>query len=434
MGETVYRDFAKENSEKRRPKKAWPILALTTFFLLILTLLAQEDEVRASISLDEEAIHEEWIAAELPLSPTEAEKKSVLLRRGDNAFNAIVRLGFSSREAARIVAAASKVYDLKNVVAGRSIVRATVDGSDELFYSVDKERLLHVQQKDGQWQAKLAPRIAATRRVVLAGMIRDNLFEDASLAGLDDSTTMNLVDIFSWDIDFARDLRRGDSFKVLVEERFDHAGELVDRVILAAEFVNQGHVYRAIRFSVQTGRYEYFSPDGKSMRKAYLRAPVKYTRISSRFHLRRKHPILGYTRAHRGVDYAAPMGTPVRAVGDGTVVYAGWRGGYGRLIRIRHVNRDHETYYAHLSRFAHGMRRGKRVHQGQIIGYVGMSGLATGPHLHFEFRVRGKAINPLHVHRSPANPVPSQLRAAFERHKHAVMQSMSYASPTSSWS
>jgi len=235
---------------------------------------------------------------------------------------------------------------------------------------------------------------------------------------------MNLVDIFAWDIDFARDLRSGDSFRVLTEERYDTQGHPIGSVIMAAEFVNQGHTYRAIRYTFPDGRVGYYTPDGKNMRKTYLKAPVKYTRISSRFSLHRFHPILGYTRAHKGVDYAAPMGTPIHAVGDGRVLFAGWRGGYGRFVLIRHLNRRDSTGYGHMRRFAKGIHRGVRVHQGQVIGYVGMSGLATGPHVHFEFRINGRAVNPLTIKRTPAAPLPAAQMVRFRNISDRYLQAM----------
>jgi len=170
------------------------------------------------------------------------------------------------------------------------------------------------------------------------------------------------------------------------------------------------------------GREEYFTPEGRSMRKTYLKSPVKYSRISSRFSGSRKHPVLGYTRAHRGVDYAAPSGTPIRAIGDGRVVFAGWKGGYGRYVKIQHNNRAHATAYAHMRRYGRGIRKGVRVKQGQIIGYVGQSGLATGPHLHFEFRSRGRAVNPLAVRHEPARPVPKSEMAEFRARADKLVQ------------
>jgi len=370
---------------------------------LIWGLLGSGDNVVASTA----ATHEEWIAAEIAKpAALDSTWRHETIKEGDAAVSVLSRLGFPFAEVSRMIDAARSVHALRQVIAGRSFDRQDQRGNTDVYYPVDANHVLRLSLRSNEWKASLEPRVASTRQLVFQGEIRDSLFAAAAHAGMDDRTTMNLVDIFAWDVDFARDLRPKDRFRVLLQERFDRQGKLLDRVIQAAEFVNQGHVFQAVRYTFPNGRVEYFTPDGKSMRKTYLKAPVKFTRISSRFSLARKHPILGYTRAHHGVDYAAPTGTPIHVVGDGRVVYAGWKGGYGRFILIRHTDGIHSTAYAHMRRYAHGMKRGARVHQGQVIGYVGMSGLATGPHLHFEFRVRGRAVNPLAIKRTPANPVP----------------------------
>jgi len=378
--------------------------------------------------------HEEWIAVE-PASPSGVDStwRHATLREGDTAVYVLVRLGFPFSEVNRMIDAARPVYPLKQVVAGRNVDRQDHGGHTDVYYPVDSQHVLHLSLRGDAWSAALETRAVTTRQVVFQGKISGSLFVAAARADMDDRTTMNLVDIFAWDIDFARDLRAGDRFKVLLQERFDRQGKLFGSVIQAAEFVNQGHIFRAIRYTFPNGRVEYFTPEGKSIRKTYLKAPVKFTRISSRFSLRRRHPILGYTRAHRGVDYAAPMGTPIHAVGDGRVIFAGWKGGYGRFVLIRHTNGNHATAYGHMSRYGHDIRRGVRVHQGQIIGYVGMSGLATGPHLHFEFRVRGRAVNPLHVKRRPAKPVPYTQMAHFRQLAQHVLNRMTQSPTLLAW-
>ncbi len=378
--------------------------------------------------------HEEWIASKVlnPATP-DSTWRHVTIRKGDVAVSVLSRLGFPFAEVNRMIDAARPVYPLKQVVAGRAFDLHEQGKHTDVYYPVDSSHMLRLSQRENGWTATLEPRVVATRQLVFQGVIRESLFTAAARAGMDDRTTMNLVDIFSWDVDFARDLRPGDRFRVLLQERFGRQGTLFDRVIQAAEFINQGHIYQAVRYTFPNGRVEYFTPDGKSVRKTYLKAPVKFTRISSRFSLRRMHPILGYTRAHRGVDYAAPMGTPIHVVGDGRVVYAGWKGGYGRFVLIRHTDGIHATAYAHMSRYAHGIRRGVRVHQGQVIGYVGMSGLATGPHLHFEFRVRGRAVNPLTIKRTPANPVPAAQMSRFRQLAAHVLERMTQSPTLLAW-
>ncbi len=377
---------------------------------LLFSLLLSGSRVDAGVPVT----REEWLEVK-PLEQADGQhSRKVILKPGDAAATALGKLGFPFSEVIRMGRACSDIYSLKQVRAGQAFSREDEGSLIHVYYNVDAGQRLHLYASEGGvWQAELQPRVVNRRQVRASGVIHGSLFAAAVEAGMDERTTMNLVDIFGWDIDFARDLRPGDRFSVLYEERFDDEGRLHGSVILAAEFINQGHTYRAIRYELANGRAEYYTPEGHSMRKTYLKSPVKFSRISSRFSTSRKHPVLGYTRAHRGVDYAAASGTPIRAIGDGTVVYSGWKGGYGRFVEIRHTNSAHSTAYAHLRSYGRGIKRGKRVKQGQIIGYVGMSGLATGPHLHFEFRVRGRAVNPLAVKHAPARPVPKKELAQF---------------------
>lgn len=251
---------------------------------------------------------------------------------------------------------------------------------------------------------------------VASGSISSSLFAAGSAAGLTDPTIMELADIFRWDVDFVLDLRAGDSFK-LVYERFAKDGEIVDEGdVLAAEFINGGKRFRAVRYTNRAGQADYYTPEGTSLRKAFLKAPVQFSRISSVFNPNRRHPVLNTIRAHRGVDYAAPTGTPVQAAGAGRVQFRGVKGGFGNLIEIAHAG-GVVTRYGHLSSFAAGLKTGQRVEQGQLIGKVGMTGLATGPHLHFEYIERGTYIDPQKAMRraTPGTPVPAAERADFDR-------------------
>lgn len=244
------------------------------------------------------------------------------------------------------------------------------------------------------------------------GTIRSSLFQAAADAGLSDNTALRIANIFQWDIDFVLDIQPGDRFRVTYEKVSQDGEPLGEGDILAVEFVNQGKPYRAIRFQPDGGEPTYFTPDGKSLRKAFLRAPLEFTRVSSRFNLYRRHPVLNRIRAHRGVDYAAPIGTPVRAAGSGRVRFVGNKGGYGKVIELEHINQV-RTVYGHLSRFARGLRTGDRISQGEIIGYVGMTGLATGPHLHYEYLSRGVHMDPQKVALPTDRPVPPAQMARF---------------------
>jgi len=242
--------------------------------------------------------------------------------------------------------------------------------------------------------------------------IQNSLFQAASDAELPDRVAFDLADIFQYDIDFVLDIQPGDRFTVVYEEIFQDGERLRIGNILAAKFVNDGREYRAVRYVDVAGRAEYFTPDGKSLRKAFIRAPVQFSRVSSSFNPSRHHPILNRIRAHKGVDYAAPMGTPVRAAGEGRVKFAGHQGGYGNVVELEHGS-GVVTVYGHLSRFAAQLHRGQHVELGQVIAYVGMTGLATGPHLHYEYRVNGVHKNPQTVPLPDAEPIPAVERDEF---------------------
>lgn len=271
---------------------------------------------------------------------------------------------------------------------------------------------LTVRREEHGFASELLENPLETAVRTVQGVIDSSLFEAAGKAGMHDQTALELAELFGWDIDFVLDIRPGDSFVVTYEELSQDGEYVKDGPILAAKFVNQGRVYRAVRYVDPDGAAHYFTPEGQSLRKAFLRAPLAFTRVSSRFNPNRRHPILNRIRAHRGVDYAAPVGTPVRAAGDGRVRLAGRKGGYGNVVELEHA-RGIVTVYGHLHRFARGLRSGQRVAQGQVIGYVGMTGLASGPHLHYEYRVHGVAKNPQTVKLAEATPISDALRADF---------------------
>lgn len=260
----------------------------------------------------------------------------------------------------------------------------------------------------GRWETRPIELRVVTRHLV----IDSSLYAAAQAAGLSEKTIAQLADLFGWDVDFALDIRRGDQLALVIEERWLDGARLADGDIIAARLLNDGKSFDALRFERPDGGSDYFDLAGNSLRKQFLRSPVDFRRISSRFQANRWHPVLGVKRPHRGVDYAASPGTPVRATGDGTVAEAGNRGGYGRTVVIRH-GQGTQTLYAHLKGFAKGLRAGQRVRQGQLIGFVGSSGLASGPHLHYEFQVNGVHRNPLTVRLPNAAPLAAADRERF---------------------
>jgi murein DD-endopeptidase MepM/ murein hydrolase activator NlpD len=272
-----------------------------------------------------------------------------------------------------------------------------------LSRDLDISRSLSIRRVEDAYEAEILNRELEARPVRTSGHIRSSLFEAAAEAGVSDRTIMNLAGIFAWDIDFVLDIRQGDQFTLIYEELWRDGQRVAEGDILAAEFVNQGESFRALRFETEGGRVDYFTPEGRSVRKAFVRAPVSFSRVSSNFNPRRRHPRLNTIRAHRGVDYAAPTGTPIKAAGDGKLIFRGRKGGYGNTVILQHGG-NITTLYAHLSRFSRA-RTGSRVRQGDVIGYVGATGLATGPHLHYEYRRNGVHLNPRTVDLPEAEPI-----------------------------
>jgi murein DD-endopeptidase MepM/ murein hydrolase activator NlpD len=286
------------------------------------------------------------------------------------------------------------------------------EGLLELRYEIDALSEVKVTRSETGFDSKLVEREPERRMVRTAGIIESSLFLAGQKASLPENLIMEIAGIFGWDIDFALDIREGDQFAVIYEDLYLDGERIGTGNVLAAEFVNRDTLYRAVRYTDPQGHTDYYAPNGRSMRKTFLRTPVAFTRISSRFSSGRKHPVLNRIRAHKGVDYAAPRGTPVKATGAGKVVLRGKKGGYGNTVVIQHGS-AYSTLYAHLSKFARSAKQGKRVKQGDIIGYVGSSGLATGPHLHYEFRVNGVHRNPLTVKLPAAAPLPKQYQDDF---------------------
>ncbi len=311
-----------------------------------------------------------------------------------------------------LVETARPLYDLARLSVGRPFsLSLTPNGMLAAFsYGVDELRTLHVRRQGDALEAKLVTRNYETRVEAVRGEITSSLFGAVEDAGEEDQLAVELAAIFEWDVDFNTELQEGDSFRVAVEKlsldgQFARYGS-----ILSAELLRGERVLRAVRFETARGP-DYFSPEGLSMRKEFLRSPLKFSRISSRFSRNRLHPVLNVRRAHLGVDYAAPEGTPVRAAAAGLVTEAGWSGGFGKMVRIRH-GRGMETLYGHLSRIA--LKVGERVEQGATLGAVGATGLATGPHLDYRTIKNGSFVNPLTIQPPPADPIPASARAAFE--------------------
>ena len=339
----------------------------------------------------------------------------VIVRRKDTLDAIFRKLELSLTDLANLRAIAGARALIDRLVPGESLRLTHRDGAlVTLERNLSLTEQLKVTREQDGFRADVSARPIEPRLVLAHGVIDSSLFDAALGAGMQDQTVLQLAQIFGWDIDFALDLRPGDTFTVSYQRLYQQGQYLQDGPILAARFTNQGREVRAVHYRAPGGNDRYYSPDGRSMQKAFLRAPLEFRRVSSRFSHARYHPVLDLVRAHQGVDYAAPTGTPVRAAGDGRVRFRGTRGDYGNLLEIDHGG-GIVTVYGHLSRFAPVARVGVHVEQGQTVAYVGMTGLATGPHLHYEYRLNGRYLDPQHVKLPDATPLDRALSADFRR-------------------
>jgi murein DD-endopeptidase MepM/ murein hydrolase activator NlpD len=352
-------------------------------------------------------------AAAAAIGPLESAVK-VVVRRNDTLDSIFRRLSLSVEDLATIRSLPGIRQSLDFLKPGDVVKLSSLNGGlTSLERRVSETATLSVTRAaDGEFAANIIKNSLEIRTAPLHGRISSSLFKTMNDLGASDQVALQLAEVFRYDIDFAQELQPGDTFTIVLEKVWRDGEFVRDGEILAAEFVNNGRTYRALRYTLPDGRREYYTPDGKSLRKAFLLAPVQFSRISSGFGLR-WHPILNHMRAHQGIDYAAPVGTPIRAAGDGRVAFRGVQGGYGNVVMLQHSG-GVETVYGHMSGFAPALYVGKHVAQGELIGYVGMTGLATGPHLHYEYRVGGVHRNPASIKTLPAEPITAALRADFD--------------------
>jgi murein DD-endopeptidase MepM/ murein hydrolase activator NlpD len=340
--------------------------------------------------------------------------REVRIQRGDTIGSLLNRLQINDDAAVSFLSTAKDAKTLYQLVPGRS-VRAKTGANGELIalrYIASDSTQLSVDRAGDTFKADEQAAPLETRIVMKSGEIRSSLFGATDAAGVPDAISTQMAEVFSSDIDFHLDIRKGDHFSVVYETLYNHGEPIKTGRVLAAEFVNQGKAYRAVYFKDREGHDGYYTPEGNNLRKAFLRSPLAFSRITSGFTNARFHPVLKTWRAHKGVDYGAPTGTPVRATADGSVALAGKQSGYGNIIVLQHTG-SFSTAYGHLSAFAKGLHHGSRVKQGDVIGYVGMTGMATGPHLHYEFRMAGVQRNPLTVPMPQAFPIAAQERNDF---------------------
>jgi murein DD-endopeptidase MepM/ murein hydrolase activator NlpD len=338
-----------------------------------------------------------------------------VVRRNDTMERIFRQLKLSVNDLAAIRELPEVKRALDLLKPGDPITLTHTDGALQgLTRQVSDTAKLSVTRDGEGFKAELINTPLTIKTTTVHGAVESSLYASARKAGLSADLIMRMAnDIFGWDIDFALDIRPGDEFTVVYEKQYRDNDYVSDGRILAAEFINAGHLFRAVRYDSADGQVSsYFTPQGRSMHKQFLRAPVDFTRISSGFSLARLHPILNTIRAHKGVDYAAPIGTPIKAAGDGKVSFAGVQNGYGNVLILDH-GAGITTLYGHMSKFASGTRNGERVKQGEVIGYVGRTGAATGPHLHYEYRINGTYKDPRTVPLPNAGPIPESYMADF---------------------
>lgn len=362
-------------------------------------------------------------------APEAAPPVEITLKRGETLETALRRAGLERAEAAAIVAGLRGQVNLRRLAPGErlSVKPAAPDGAPEITWTRSPAERYEIRSTDGRWTVAAVRPDVETRVAAIAGEVRDSLFASVERLGETAGLTARLVSLFEWDFDFAADSLPGDRFRFLVEKRYVGDELLGYGDILVAQYASAGRpMLTSVAFEDAGGRADYFDASGRSVKKMFLRAPLDFTRVTSGFSHARHHPILGGLRPHLAVDYGAPVGTPVRAVADGVVTMAGWDGGFGLSLSLRHA-RGYETMYNHLSRL--DVKRGERVRQRQIIGRVGTTGLSTGPHLDYRVRKAGVFVNPLGEKFIPGAPVPAHRRGAFTVRVKALLERLDAQAP-----
>ena len=366
-------------------------------------------------------IAEPHIQVDLPLPPIYIEQMAKVTY-GQTLAMVLQKNGFSARDIHYATRALNHEYPTNRMPADVefmfSFKEPKLDAQPELdslaLYTKDDKFIRVSRTLGGKFEIDVDERLVMRVPQVATGRIESSLYLAARNAGLPDRLIVPFIELFSWDLDFTRDIREGDTFSVVYEEVHDERGEFIRYGnVLAGKMVLKRKESPVSAFRANNGVY--YDASGRAKRRALLRTPIEFTRISSHFNPNRKHPVLGYTRAHKGTDFAAPTGTPVKAAGDGRITEITWKGGYGRYIKVQH-NSTFSTAYAHLSRYKRGLKPGAYVHQGDTIGYVGMSGTATGPHLHYEVFHRGRQVNAMRVKLPEGAPLPQKYKEDFKQH------------------
>lgn len=350
-----------------------------------------------------------------PPAAPEPVATTIKVKSGDSLSTIFSRLGLNYQTVSDVIAVGDQAAPLKNLRPGDQLdVEMTPDNQLlSINYQLAPNKTLSIRRNaDDQFTADNIVLPMETRLATAEGVIDSSLYQSAIESGLSANIVMELADIFGWKINFLKDVQNGDHFRIVYEEKYVNGKRVDTGAVVAAEFTNNGKTYQAVRYTAPNGKTGYYEPNGASLARGFLRYPVAFSRISSKFNLHRMHPLYHKIKAHKGVDFAAPTGTPIHAAGSGKIEFIGWQHGYGKVIKIKHEG-GFETVYGHMSRFNNQLKRGSRVDMGETIGYVGMTGAATGPHLHYEFHVNGVYTDPLIAKLPEANPIPSKYRQDF---------------------
>ena len=363
--------------------------------------------------------------APLVEQPKSANHKEVVVAKGDTLSTLFEKVGLSAASMHEALASDKQAKQFSRLQRGQKLeFELNPEGQlVNLHSKVSDLESITLTKNDKGFVFNRITAKPTVRSAYVHGVINSSLSQSAARAGMSHSLTMDMASVFGYDIDFAQDIRQGDEFDVIYEQKVVNGKAVGNGPILSARFTNRGKTYTAVRYTNKQGNSSYYTADGNSMRKAFIRTPVDFARISSKFSMGRKHPILNKIRAHKGVDYAAPRGTPIKAAGDGKVLLAGRRGGYGNTVIIQHGN-TYRTLYGHMQSFAKGVKTGGSVKQGQVIGYIGTTGLSTGPHLHYEFQVNGVHVDPLGQKVAMADPISKAERARFLTQSQPLMARM----------
>ena len=357
--------------------------------------------------------------------------REVVVAKGDTLSTLFEKVGLPTTSVREILASDKQAKQFSQLKNGQKL-EFEMDSEGQLknlHSKISDLETITLSKSAKGYTFRRVTTLPTMRSAYVHGVISSSLSASGQRAGLPHSLTMDMAKVFGYDIDFAQDIRPGDQFEVIYEQKVTNGKTVGTGNILSARFTNRGKTYTAVRYTNKQGISNYYTADGSSMRKAFIRTPVDFARISSRFSSGRKHPILNKIRAHKGVDYAAPRGTPIKATGDGKVLLAGRRGGYGNTVTIQHGN-TYRTLYGHMQGFAKGVKTGGSVKQGQVIGYIGTTGLSTGPHLHYEFQVNGVHVDPLGRKLPMADPIAKSERTRFQQQSQPLMARMNQEKAT----